>query len=64
MKRGNLKRLLMTFGVISISFNINYVCFADAVSDARNELNSIKNQISQNASAISAVEDEVEGYLD
>ena len=64
MKRGSLKRLLMTFGIISISFNINYVCFADAVSDARNELNSIKNQISQNASAISAVEDEVEGYLD
>ena len=64
MKRGSLKRLLMTFGIISISFNINYVCFADAVSDARNELNSIKNQISENASAISAVEDEVEGYLD
>ncbi len=64
MKRGSLKRLLMTFGIISISFNVNYVCFADAVSDARNELNSIKNQISQNASAISAVEDEVEGYLD
>ena len=64
MKGRNLKRLIMTFGVISITFNINYVCFADAVSDAREELNSIKNQISQNASAISAVEDEVEGYLD
>lgn len=64
MKGRNLKRLIMTFGVISIAFNINYVCFADAVSDAREELNSIKNQISQNASAISAVEDEVEGYLD
>lgn len=63
MKGRNLKRLIMTFGVISIAFNINYVCFADAVSDAREELNSIKNQISQNASAISAVEDEVEGYL-
>lgn len=64
MKGRNLKRLIMTFGAVSIAFNINYVCFADAVSDAREELNSIKNQISQNASAISAVEDEVEGYLD
>ena len=40
------------------------LCFADAVSDARNELNSIKNQSTANQSAISAVEDEVQGYLD
>lgn len=63
-KKGRFGRALIIIGAVAISCNMKNLCFADAVSDARNELNSIKNQITANQSAISAVEDEVQGYLD
>ena len=63
-KKERFGRALITIGAVAISCNMRNLCFADAVSDARNELNSIKNQITANQSAISAVEDEVQGYLD
>lgn len=62
-KKGRIGQAIMVFSAIAIGFNLNTFCYADAVSDARNELNSIKNQIDANKSAISAVESEVEGYL-
>lgn len=65
MKRGlKVHKALIAFSAISISFSLNTFCLADAVSDARNELNSIKNQIDSNKSQITAVENEVQGYLD
>ena len=63
MKR-KLGRAVLALGIVSLGFNLNTVCFADAVSDARDELNSIKDQIEANESEISAVESEVAGYLD
>ena len=63
-KKVRIGRAILTIGAVAISCNMKNLCFADAVSDARNELNSIKNQITANESAISAVEDEVQGYLD
>lgn len=62
--KGKLGRAVLVFGAVALSFNLNTVCYADAVSDARNELNSIKDQIEANESEISAVESEVQGYLD
>lgn len=65
MKR-NIKigQVFLALSAITLSLNINSFCYADAVSDARNELNSIKNQINSNKNAINAVEKEVEGYLE
>lgn len=64
MKKGDFRRTFIAFSVISISFNLTMSCFANSVTDAQNELNSIKQQISANESQISAVESEVQGYLD
>lgn len=64
MKKRVLGRALIAFSSISICFSMNTFCLANAVTDAQNELNSIKNQISANQSAISSVENEVQGYLD
>lgn len=61
MKNKGLKRVLV-LGII-LSLNINNFCLA-SVSEAQEELQSIKNQISANESEISAVESEVQEYLD
>lgn len=63
MKRKIGQTVISFLLVLVISANVAGV-YADSVSDARNELNKIKQQINENSSEISAVEDEVEGYLD
>ena len=50
-------------GIISALVWQNSICYANAVTDAQNELNSIKQQINSNSKEITAVEKEVEGYL-
>ena len=57
-------RAVLALSAVTLGLNLNTFCYADAVSDAREELNSIKNQIEANESEISAVESEVAGYLD
>ncbi len=59
-----LSKAIIAFTTIPLVFGAHSVCFADAVSDARSELNSIKNKITANQTQISAVETEVQGYLD
>lgn len=63
LKGKKFNKAIITLGIILLSFNINAYCLADAVTDARNELNSIKNQITSNQKEIAAVETEVQGYL-
>ena len=62
--RGKAGRAVLALGAVTLGLNFNTFCYADAVSDAREELNSIKDQIEANESEISAVESEVAGYLD
>lgn len=64
MKIEKFGRALIAFSVLSITFSFNSFCLANGITDAQNQLNSIKNQISANQSEISAVESEVQGYLD
>ena len=64
MKNKVLGRAAICFSTLSICLSLNSFCFADALSDARNEYNRITKQIEANQSAISAVEKEVQGYID
>lgn len=64
MKKKAIGRALLSFSVLSIFLGTRTFCLANGVTDAQNELNSIKKQISANQSEISAVENEVQGYLD
>lgn len=63
-KKEKIGRAILALSAVALSCNMRNLCFADAITDARNELNSIKNQITANETAISAVEEEVQGYLD
>jgi len=64
LKNKVLGRAAICFSTLSICLSLNSFCFADALSDARNEYNRITKQIEANQSAISAVEKEVQGYID
>ncbi|MDO4282655.1 MAG: peptidoglycan DD-metalloendopeptidase family protein [Clostridia bacterium] len=57
------KMICSTFIIGSIA-TLSIHVYADAVSDARNELNSIKNQIKENSQQIESVESEVESKLE
>lgn len=60
----NKTKILFSALVVTIGCSMPINVYGDAVSDARNELNSIKSQIDKNASQIKDVEKEVEKKLD
>ena len=43
MKRKNFGRMLMAISAVGVTLSINSFCFANSVTDAQNQLNSIKN---------------------
>jgi len=59
----NKTKILCSTLIITLISTMPVNVFADAVSDARNELNSIKSQIEKNSSQIKSVEKEVENKL-
>lgn len=60
----NKTKILFSTLIIGAIASIPINVFADGVSDARNELNSIKNQIKQNESQIESVENEVSAKME
>jgi len=62
LKKNKLRSLLVLSCIFSLCINVNFV-LADAVSDAKNKVNNINNQIKENKEQQSSVQSEAQSYV-